>query len=83
MVAISVFGVCLSIGLSGASEGHFFLGNAPWVAGVLGPLELVIGVLLGGLLGFVLGKAKWKSMKPIVGSGTALLVALVVVFSSS
>jgi hypothetical protein len=54
ILAISLFGIFLGVGMSGAS-GHGFFGLDPLVNSIImGPFEIICGIIAGLLIGLVL-----------------------------
>ena len=55
ILAISLFGIFLGIGMAGAADGHTFFGLDPLVDSILlGPFEIIAGIILGVIVGLFL-----------------------------
>jgi hypothetical protein len=81
ILAISMFGIFLGVGMSGADSHGIFPGDALLNAILMGPFEIVAGVILGIVVGVVLRFDFFARIKAVWKAVLCVCVATALVFS--
>jgi hypothetical protein len=84
ILAISLFSIFLGIGMSGAASGHGFFGVDPLINSILmGPFEIVSGVIAGIVVGSLLRLDCFSKLSTGKKAAICLLIATCLIFPLS